>query len=88
MKQTRNQWAIIALFFLYSTSLSAQNYWTPIPKEWLSKMMHLLIMAKKTPVQNKSATAACAISNEITITIAPCADGFKKGEVVQTKPIQ
>ena len=88
MKQTRNQWAVIALFSLYSTSLSAQNCWIPIPKEWLSKMMHLLIMAKKTPVQNKSATASCAISNEITITIAPCADGLKKGELVQTKPIQ
>jgi hypothetical protein len=87
MKQTRNQWAIIALIFLHSSALSAQNYWTPMPKEWLSKMMHLLIMAKKTPVQNKSAVA-CAISNEITITIAPCADGLKKGEVVQTKPVQ
>jgi hypothetical protein len=88
MKQTRNQWAIIAIFFLYSTSLSAQNYWMPIPKEWLSKMMHLFILSKKMPVQNNVTSAACAISNEITITIAPCADALKKKETILPKPIQ
>jgi hypothetical protein len=32
--------------------------------------------------------AACAISNEITITIAPCSDGLKKREAILPKPVQ
>jgi hypothetical protein len=89
MKQTRHQWAIIALFFVStSVSLSAQNYWLPMPKEWVAKVMQLLILSKKMPVQN-NATPACAVfSNEITITIAPCADGIKKVEMVIAKPVQ
>jgi hypothetical protein len=89
MKQTRYQWAIIALFFVSSTiPLSAQNLWLPMPKEWVVKVMQLLILAKKMPVQSHSTTAACVISNEITITIAPCANVLNKAELVIAKPVQ
>jgi hypothetical protein len=89
MKQTRNQWAIIALFFLFSTSLTAQNAWTPLQKEWFLRIVHLLIAAKKTPVQTVSTGAVCAtISNEITITIAPCGDNLKKNASLPNKPVE
>jgi hypothetical protein len=92
MKQTRSQWAVIALFFVSTTVLSAQNYGLPIPRELVSTMMHLWISVKKTPIQTPiqsySAPTACAISNEITITIAPCADGLTKTELVLAKPVQ
>lgn len=89
MKQTRSQWAIIALFFLFSPSLTAQNYWTPLQKEWFLRIVHLLNTAKKTPVQATCTGATCVtISNEITITVAPCGDNLKKGEPLSTKPVE
>ena len=93
MKQTRSQWAIIALFFLFSPSLTAQNVWTPLQKELFTRIVQLLIAAKKTPVQAYlSQTAAigtpCAISNEITITIAPCGDNLKKSAELANKPVE
>jgi hypothetical protein len=88
MKQTSSQWAIIALFFLFSTSLSAQNHWTPMQKEWFSRIVNLLIAAKKTPVQAHVTGGACAISNEITITIAPCGDNLKKEASLTNKPVE
>ena len=88
MKQTRHQWAIIALFFAFSPSLSAQNHWSPMQKEWFTRIVQLLISAKKTPVTATSTVAACAISNEITITIAPCKEERGKEEIVQVKPVQ
>jgi hypothetical protein len=88
MKQTRAQWAIIACFFVLTPSLSAQNYWTPIQKEWLSMVVKLLIKAQKKPIENTSESRVCAVSNEITITVARCSDDVKKEDVVFTKPVQ
>jgi hypothetical protein len=88
MKQSRNKWAIIALFFVSSFPLSAQNLWLPMPKEWVAKVMQLLILSKKMPVQNNATTACIGFSNEITITIAPCADVLNKTELVIAKPVQ
>jgi hypothetical protein len=89
MKQTRNQWAIIALFFVSTTApLSAQNRWLPVPKEWILKALHLLILSKKTPAQNSMTVDCVVFSNEITITIAPRADVLSKAELVIAKPVQ
>jgi hypothetical protein len=87
MKQPLTRWAIIAAVFMFSPALSAQNPWLPIPKEWVLKMWQLWIDAKKIPVKTASVTEPCAISNEITI-IVRCADGLKKTELVEAKPIQ
>ncbi|MDZ7877386.1 MAG: hypothetical protein U5L45_06940 [Saprospiraceae bacterium] len=88
MKQTRSQWAIITLFFIFSPSLSAQNHWTPMQKEWFSRIFQLLIAAKKTHIPTVSTVKTCVVSNEITITVAPCGDNLQKKEVGQIKPIQ
>jgi hypothetical protein len=89
MKQTRNQWVIIPLCLFLSTSVSAQNYWLPMPKEWVLKMITLLVAAKKMPIQHANVGTACpTFSNEITISISPCSDGLKKAELVEAKPVQ
>jgi hypothetical protein len=88
MKQTRTQWAVVAFLLVVSTALSAQNYSTPIPKEWMSRIAHLFMLAKKTPVHSSFTAVNCAFSNEITITVAPCADAAKKAELVEVKPVQ
>jgi flagellar biosynthesis regulator FlaF len=88
MKQTRNQWAIIALFLIFSSSLPAQTTWTPLQKELFGRIVQLLISAKKTSVQAASTTNNCVYSNEITITVVPCGEDLKKRDNELTKPIQ
>jgi hypothetical protein len=88
MKQTRNQWAIIALFLVFSSSLPAQNAWTPLQKELFTRIVQLLISAKKIPVQSTTTANACVYSNEITITVAPCGEELNKKDIGLIKPIQ
>jgi hypothetical protein len=88
MKQTRNQWAIIALFLVFSSSLTAQNAWTPLQKELFTRIVNLLIAHKKTPIQPCTTADACVYSNEITITVAPCGEELKKRDIGLIKPIQ
>lgn len=61
-------------------------------KRTIAKNHALIDFCKKTPLQippqTYSTTMPCAISNEITITIAPCADVLKPAELVSTKPVQ
>jgi hypothetical protein len=88
MKQTRSQWAIIALFLVFSPSLSAQSPWTTMQKELFTRIVQLLISAKKAPATTASTVSACVISNEITITIAPCGESVRSEQVGLIKPIQ
>jgi hypothetical protein len=87
MKQTRTKWAIVVLIFVFTRSLSAQNFWTPIQKEWWTTVVKLLIKAKNMPVQNTFEKGFCAVSNEITITVGRCSDA-KKEDIVLNKPVQ
>ena len=87
MKQTLTLWAIIALLGVFTPTLSAQNTLTPLQKEWVTKIMHLVKASKKSYSQNNK-TAACAVSNEITIRIAPCSDVLKRETAVLPKPVQ
>lgn len=90
MTTTRTYGAIIALVFALNTPIAAQKSWTPLQKEWFAKIMHLIAVAQKPVSNNKStsSTAACAISNEIIIVVAPCSESSEKGKTVLSKPVQ
>jgi hypothetical protein len=88
MKQTRNQWAFIALFLVFSSSLPAQTAWTPLQKELFTRIVNLLIAHKKTPIQPCTTANGGVFSNEITITVAPCGDDLRKKDIGLIKPIQ
>jgi hypothetical protein len=87
MKTARTLWAVIALLFALNTPISAQKSWTPLQKEWLAKIMQLWAATQKPYPKNSTTTTACAVSNEITLTIAPC-NSLQKETAVVPKPVQ
>ena len=86
MKTTLIRCAVAGFLCTFAPSLSAQNTFTPLQKEWVKTWMHLVKLSKMTTkqvAQKDNSPMPCAVSNEITIVVGPCLQNQLKENVVE-----
>ena len=91
MKTTLIRYALAGFLCPFALSLSAQNTFTPLQKEWLKMWAHLVelsIKASNTVAQKNNSLMPCAVSNEITIVVGSCLRTEQKENRIVAKPVE